>query len=311
MALLESSCPNLELVTRGKVRDLYRVDDNTLLFVATDRISAFDVIMKNGIPGKGKLLTQLSVFWFNYLKDMLPNHVITTEIDQMPEKVQQYREQLDNRCLLVRNLKVFPVEAIVRGYITGVLSIIVGSAWAEYKKKGTVCDITLPEGLKESQQFELPLYTPSTKADIGQHDENIHPNKVPEIIGEKYARQISEISLKLYTKAKEYALSKGIIIADTKFEFGRDDAGILYLVDEVLTPDSSRFWLVSNYEVEKCQDSFDKQYLRNYLLSIGFDKKTGIELPIDIVKKTMDRYIEAYKLLTDSDPTFLLNNCIV
>ncbi|CAG8637120.1 16500_t:CDS:2 [Funneliformis mosseae] len=304
MALLESSCPNLELVTRGKVRDLYRVDDNTLLFVATDRISAFDVIMKNGIPGKGKLLTQLSVFWFNYLKDMLPNHVITTEIDQMPEKVQQYREQLDNRCLLVRNLKVFPVEAIVRGYITG-------SAWAEYKKKGTVCDITLPEGLKESQQFELPLYTPSTKAEIGQHDENIHPNKVPEIIGEKYARQISEISLKLYTKAKEYALSKGIIIADTKFEFGRDDAGILYLVDEVLTPDSSRFWLVSNYEVGKCQDSFDKQYLRNYLLSIGFDKKTGIELPIDIVKKTMDRYIEAYKLLTDSDPTFLLNNCIV
>ncbi|CAI2164196.1 14031_t:CDS:2 [Funneliformis geosporum] len=298
MALLESSCPNLELVTRGKVRDLYRVDENTLLFVATDRISAFDVIMKNGIPGKGKLLTQLSVFWFNYLKDMLPNHVITTEIDQMPEKVQKYRVQLEHRCLLVRNLKVFPVEAIVRGYITG-------SAWAEYKKNGTVCDITLPEGLKESQQFELPLYTPSTKAEIGQHDENIHPNKVPEIIGVKYAQQISEFSVKLYTKAKEYALRKGIIIADTKFEFGRDEAGILYLVDEVLTPDSSRFWLVSNYEVGRCQDSFDKQYLRNYLLSIGFDKKTGIELPSDIVKKTMERYIEAYKLLTDSDPTFL------
>ncbi|CAI2172243.1 14320_t:CDS:2 [Funneliformis geosporum] len=293
MALLESSCPNLELVTRGKVRDLYRVDENTLLFVATDRISAFD-----GIPGKGKLLTQLSVFWFNYLKDMLPNHVITTEIDQMPEKVQKYRVQLEHRCLLVRNLKVFPVEAIVRGYITG-------SAWAEYKKNGTVCDITLPEGLKESQQFELPLYTPSTKAEIGQHDENIHPNKVPEIIGVKYAQQISEFSVKLYTKAKEYALRKGIIIADTKFEFGRDEAGILYLVDEVLTPDSSRFWLVSNYEVGRCQDSFDKQYLRNYLLSIGFDKKTGIELPSDIVKKTMERYIEAYKLLTDSDPTFL------
>ncbi|CAG8581004.1 22217_t:CDS:2 [Rhizophagus irregularis] len=278
MALLKSSCPDLELITCGKVRDLYRIDDNTLLFVATDRISAFDVIMKNGVPGKGKLLTQMSVFWFNYLKDILPNHIITTEFDQMPEKVQKYRDQLEYRCLLVKKLKVFSVEAIVR------------SAWSEYKKKGTVCDITLPEGLKESQSFEKALYTPSTKAEIGQHDENIHPSKVPEIIGDKYADQISEISVKLYTKAKEYALSKGIIIADTKFEFGRDDTGILYLVDEVLTPDSS---------------SFDKQYLRNYLLSIDFDKKTSIELPNDIITKTMERYIETYKMITDSDPTFL------
>ncbi|CAB4426814.1 unnamed protein product [Rhizophagus irregularis] len=298
MALLKSSCPDLELITCGKVRDLYRIDDNTLLFVATDRISAFDVIMKNGVPGKGKLLTQMSVFWFNYLKDILPNHIITTEFDQMPEKVQKYRDQLEYRCLLVKKLKVFSVEAIVRGYITG-------SAWSEYKKKGTVCDITLPEGLKESQSFEKALYTPSTKAEIGQHDENIHPSKVPEIIGDKYADQISEISVKLYTKAKEYALSKGIIIADTKFEFGRDDTGILYLVDEVLTPDSSRFWLSLNYEVGKSQESFDKQYLRNYLLSIDFDKKTSIELPNDIITKTMKRYIEAYKMITDSDPTFL------
>ncbi|CAB4374469.1 unnamed protein product [Rhizophagus irregularis] len=298
MALLKSSCPDLELITCGKVRDLYRIDDNTLLFVATDRISAFDVIMKNGVPGKGKLLTQMSVFWFNYLKDILPNHIITTEFDQMPEKVQKYRDQLEYRCLLVKKLKVFSVEAIVRGYITG-------SAWSEYKKKGTVCDITLPEGLKESQSFEKALYTPSTKAEIGQHDENIHPSKVPEIIGDKYADQISEISVKLYTKAKEYALSKGIIIADTKFEFGRDDTGILYLVDEVLTPDSSRFWLSLNYEVGKNQESFDKQYLRNYLLSIDFDKKTSIELPNDIITKTMERYIETYKMITDSDPTFL------
>ncbi|CAB4489212.1 phosphoribosylaminoimidazole-succinocarboxamide synthase [Rhizophagus irregularis] len=298
MALLKSSCPDLELITCGKVRDLYRIDDNTLLFVATDRISAFDVIMKNGVPGKGKLLTQMSVFWFNYLKDILPNHIITTEFDQMPEKVQKYRDQLEYRCLLVKKLKVFSVEAIVRGYITG-------SAWSEYKKKGTVCDITLPEGLKESQSFEKALYTPSTKAEIGQHDENIHPSKVPEIIGDKYADQISEISVKLYTKAKEYALSKGIIIADTKFEFGRDDTGILYLVDEVLTPDSSRFWLSLNYEVGKSQESFDKQYLRNYLLSIDFDKKTSIELPNDIITKTMERYIETYKMITDSDPTFL------
>ncbi|UZO29833.1 uncharacterized protein OCT59_023288 [Rhizophagus irregularis] len=240
----------------------------------------------------------MSVFWFNYLKDILPNHIITTEFDQMPEKVQKYRDQLEYRCLLVKKLKVFSVEAIVRGYITG-------SAWSEYKKKGTVCDITLPEGLKESQSFEKALYTPSTKAEIGQHDENIHPSKVPEIIGDKYADQISEISVKLYTKAKEYALSKGIIIADTKFEFGRDDTGILYLVDEVLTPDSSRFWLSLNYEVGKSQESFDKQYLRNYLLSIDFDKKTSIELPNDIITKTMERYIETYKMITDSDPTFL------
>uniref|UniRef100_U9U2M8 Phosphoribosylaminoimidazole-succinocarboxamide synthase n=1 Tax=Rhizophagus irregularis (strain DAOM 181602 / DAOM 197198 / MUCL 43194) TaxID=747089 RepID=U9U2M8_RHIID len=244
------SCPDLELITCGKVRDLYRIDDNTLLFVATDRISAFDVIMKNGVPGKEKLLTQISVFWFNYLKDILPNHIITTEFDQMSEK-----------------------KAIVRGYITG-------SAWSEYKKKGTVCDTTLPEGLKEGQSFEKALYTPN-------------------------ADQISEISVKLYTKAKKYALSKGIIIADTEFEFGRDDTGILYIVDEVLTPDSSRFWLSLNYEVGKSQESFDKQYLRNYLLSIDFDKKTSIELPNDIVTKTMERYIEAYKMITDSDPTFL------
>ncbi|EXX60367.1 phosphoribosylaminoimidazolesuccinocarboxamide synthase [Rhizophagus irregularis DAOM 197198w] len=189
--------------------------------------------MKNGVPGKEKLLTQISVFWFNYLKDILPNHIITTEFDQ-----------------------IFSVEAIVRGYITG-------SAWSEYKKKGTVCDTTLPEGLKEGQSFEKALYTPSTKAEIG------------------------------------------IIIADTEFEFGRDDTGILYIVDEVLTPDSSRFWLSLNYEVGKSQESFDKQYLRNYLLSIDFDKKTSIELPNDIVTKTMERYIEAYKMITDSDPTFL------
>ncbi|CAB4407809.1 unnamed protein product [Rhizophagus irregularis] len=223
----KNSCPDLELITCGKVRDLYRIDDNTLLFVATDRISAFDVIMKNGVPGKEKLLTQISVFWFNYLKDILPNHIITTEFDQMSEKKLSF----------------------VDIYITG-------SAWSE----------SLPEGLKESQSFEKALYTPSTKAEIGQH--------------------VPEINMQI------------------KFQKFRDDTGILYIVDEVLTPDSSRFWLSLNYEVGKSQESFDKQYLRNYLLSIDFDKKTSIELPNDIVTKTMERYIEAYKMITDSDPTF-------
>ncbi|CAG8459809.1 8934_t:CDS:2 [Acaulospora morrowiae] len=298
MALLESVCPDLNLVSRGKVRDLYRVDDDSLLFVATDRISAFDVIMKNGIPGKGKILTRISVFWFNFLKDVVPNHLITSDFAKMPAIVQKYKDQLEHRCLLVKNLRVFQVEAIVRGYITG-------SAWSEYKRKGSVCDIPLPEGLLESQCFDRALYTPSTKAEIGQHDENIHPSKVPEIIGEEFARDITELSIKLYSKAKDYAIEKGIIIADTKFEFGADTNGKIYLVDEVLTPDSSRFWPSSNYAVGRGQESFDKQYVRDYLTSIGFDKKTGIDLPDDVVRQTQEKYVEAYRLLTGFEPDFL------
>ncbi|CAG8495689.1 5121_t:CDS:2 [Dentiscutata erythropus] len=214
----------------------------------------------------------------------------------MPASVQKYRDQLENRCLLVKNLKVFPVEAVVRGYITG-------SAWLEYKKKRSVCDILLPEGLLESQSFEKPLYTPSTKAEIGSHDENIHPDKVVEIVGEKIAHDIAETSVKLYSKASKYAHDKGIIIADTKFEFGADSDGNLFLVDEVLTPDSSRFWLSSNYKVGEKQDSLDKQYLRDYLLSIEFDRKTSIQLPENIVQKVSERYVEIYKLLTGCDPS--------
>ncbi|CAO3637530.1 unnamed protein product [Cunninghamella echinulata] len=293
MALLESNCPNLKLIARGKVRDLYEVDDKSLLFVATDRISAFDVIMKNVIPGKGKILTQLSLFWFDLLKDVLPNHLITADFDAMPENVQAYRDQLEGRSILVKKMKVLPIEAIVRGYITG-------SGLKEYEKKGTICDIQLPQGLVESDKLPETLFTPSTKAEIGDHDENIHPSKMVTILNgnQELADQLTKAAVTLYTKASEYAASKGIIIADTKFEFGLDEQGQLVVVDEVLTPDSSRFWPASKYKPGQVQESFDKQYIRNYLESIGFDKKTSIELPSDVIDNTLEKYKEAYTLLT-------------
>ncbi|CEP19448.1 hypothetical protein [Parasitella parasitica] len=295
MALSNSNCPDLKLIARGKVRDLYEVDEKSLLFVATDRISAFDVIMKNSIPGKGKILTEISLFWFDLLKDILPNHLITAKFDEMPENVQKYREQLDGRSILVKKMRVVPIEAIVRGYITG-------SGWSEYKKKGTICDIPLPEGLVESQKLPEVLFTPSTKAEIGDHDENIHPSKMVEILGNKeLADKIEKSAVQLYTKASEYAASKGIIIADTKFEFGLDENNELVLVDEVLTPDSSRFWPAKKYEAGRAQDSFDKQFLRNYLESIDFDKNTSIELPQKVIDDTLDKYKEAFLLLTGKE----------
>ncbi|KAF9960781.1 Bifunctional purine biosynthetic protein ade1 [Mortierella alpina] len=297
-AVVTTTCPDLELIARGKVRDLYRVDANSLLFVATDRISAYDVIMNNGITNKGKLLTEISIFWFSFLKDVLPNHLITANFEEMPAKVQQYRSQLEGRSMLVKSLRVLPIESIVRGYISG-------SAWKEYKKKGTVCDIALPEGMQQSQAFPEPLWTPSTKAEIGDHDENIHPSKAAGIIGEKHAADMARISIELYSKARDYALERGIIIADTKFEFGVDENDTLYLIDEVLTPDSSRFWPAATYKIGADQDSFDKQYLRNYLDSIGFDRSAGITLPEDVIINTMAKYQEAYKLLTGKDATHL------
>ncbi|KAI8097205.1 phosphoribosylaminoimidazole-succinocarboxamide synthase [Halteromyces radiatus] len=298
MALLESNCPDLKLVARGKVRDLYEVDEKSLLFVATDRISAFDVIMKNSIPGKGKILTQLSVFWFDLLKDILPNHLITANFDEMPSNVQKYREQLEGRSILVKKMRVLPIEAIVRGYITG-------SGLKEYKQKGTICDIPLPEGLVESQKLPQVLFTPSTKADIGDHDENIHPSKMVDILGgnKVLADQITQATISLYTKARDYAAEKGIIIADTKFEFGLDENDQLVVVDEVLTPDSSRFWPANKYEAGRVQESFDKQFLRNYLESIGFDKNTSIELPTEVINNTLAKYKEAYTLLTGKEIT--------
>jgi len=294
-AILECNCPDLKLVSRGKVRELYDIDEESLLFVATDRLSAYDVIMKNGIPGKGKILTQMSVFWFNLLKDVMKTHLITANIDEMPACVQKYRDQLEGRSMLVKKLSILPIEAIVRGYITG-------SGWAEYKRKGTVCDIPLPKELKESQKLPEPLFTPSTKAEYGEHDENIHPSKVAGIIGEKYAKQMEEAALKVYKAALSHAEKKGIIIADTKFEFGTNKDGEIVLADEVLTPDSSRFWPADSYEVGRGQDSYDKQYVRDYLTSINFDKKTPIELPQDIIDKTVKKYVEAYTRLTGSAP---------
>ncbi len=296
-ALVASHCPDLKLLARGKVRDVYQIDEQQLLFVASDRISAFDVVMKNGIPGKGRILTQLSLFWFELLKDVCPNHLITADLARMPERVQRYREQLEGRTMLVRRLTILPVEAIVRGYLTG-------SGLKEYKAKGTVCSIPLPTGLVESSKLPEPLFTPSTKAEIGKHDENIHPDMAASIVGQGYADQMRNLSVMLYTKARDYAATRGIIIADTKFEFGTDAANRVVLADEVLTPDSSRFWPASAYRAGVVQDSFDKQFLRNYLESIRFDKNgQGIELPSEVVQSTRAKYVEAFRLLTGHDPS--------
>ncbi len=294
-ARVNSNCPNLKLIARGKVRDVYDVCDKHLLFVASDRISAFDVVMANGIPGKGKILTQLSLFWFDLLKDVCPNHLVTADIKQMPAHVQVYADQLEGRTMLVRKLSILPVEAIVRGYLTG-------SGLKEYKKSQTVCNIPLPAGLVESSKLVEPLFTPSTKAAIGGHDENIHPDQMAKIIG-KHAKTVESLSLRLYSKARDYAAAKGIIIADTKFEFGTDANGQVVLADEVLTPDSSRFWPAKSYQAGQVQDSFDKQYVRNYLESVQFDKNgKGIELPDDVIQRTLAKYVDAFRLLTGKEP---------
>ncbi|KAJ2722126.1 Bifunctional purine biosynthetic protein ade1 [Coemansia sp. Benny D115] len=294
-ALYESNCPDLKLLARGKVRDLYEVDADTLLFVATDRISAYDVIMNSPIAGKGKILTQISVFWFNLLGDVVPNHLITANVDEMPESVQKYADQLRGRSLLVKRVEVLPIEAIIRGYLAG-------SGWKEYQKKGSVCDIPLPSGLRESEKLPQPLFTPSTKAEYGDHDENIHPDRCAEIIGAERAKEMERVALELYSRAAEYARERGIVIADTKFEFGVDAQGHLMLVDEALTPDSSRFWPKALYKVGRAQESYDKQYLRDYLTSIDFDMKSPIDLPPTVLDNTLKKYIEAYVKLTGNRP---------
>jgi phosphoribosylaminoimidazole-succinocarboxamide synthase len=294
-ALLQSDCPELELVARGKVRDLYKVDEEHLLFVASDRISAFDVVMDTPIPGKGRILTQLSLFWFEQLAALGPNHLVSADIAEMPAAVRRYEDQLRGRSMLVRRLEILPVEAIVRGYITG-------SGWKEYRQRGTVCDIQLPQGLQESERLAEPLYTPSTKAEQGAHDENIHPDKAAEILGPERAAAVASRAIALYATARDYAAGKGIIIADTKFEFGVDQQGQIVLADEVLTPDSSRFWPADRYATGRGQDSFDKQYLRDYLESIGFDKSSAVTLPEAVVAETQQKYIEAFRILTGRAP---------
>jgi len=296
VAVVTSSCPTLKLLARGKVRDVYEVDADHLLFVASDRISAFDVVMANGIPGKGKILTQLSLFWFDLLKNVSENHLVTADVAKMPASVQAYRDQLDGRTMLVRRLKILPVEAIVRGYLTG-------SGLKEYQKSQTVSNIPLPAGLVESSKLSEPLYTPSTKAEIGAHDQNIHPDQAAKIIG-AHAETVKTLALKLYSTARDYAATRGIIIADTKFEFGTNAAGKVILADEALTPDSSRFWPAKDYKAGVVQNSFDKQYLRDYLEKIAFDKNgKGIELPKNVVDNTLTKYVEAFRLLTGKEPT--------
>jgi phosphoribosylaminoimidazole-succinocarboxamide synthase len=274
---------------RGKVRDIYEYEDKVLL-VATDRISAFDVVLPTPIPMKGAVLTQLSRFWFDRMRDLVPNHVISTDVSDFPEELQPFRDILDLRSTLVVKADMFPVECVARGYITG-------SGWKEYKENGSVCGISLPAGLRECDRLPEPIFTPATKAESG-HDENISFEAAAGIIGSENVARLKELTLKLYSRAVEHALSRGIIIADVKFEFGIYNGEII-LCDELLTPDSSRFWPMDGYQPGKSQPSFDKQYVRDYLEQINFDKKPpGPELPPSVVEGTTTKYLEAYRLLT-------------
>ncbi|MBE6368318.1 MAG: phosphoribosylaminoimidazolesuccinocarboxamide synthase [Lentisphaerae bacterium] len=287
-ALLQSEAPTLKLINRGKVRDIYDLGDS-LLFVATDRLSAFDVVMPNGIPNKGKVLTQISLFWFEYLTG-IPNHIITTDLSTI-DVLKPYVKDLQDRSIVVKKAKVLPVECIVRGYL-------VGSGWKDYQKTGMVSGLKLRDGYKLASKLDEPLFTPSTKAEQGEHDEAISYEGVAKIIGEDYAKTIKDMALDIYTRARDYAESRGIILADTKFEFGTID-GVVTLVDEVLTPDSSRFWPKSSYVEGTSPVSLDKQFVRDYLETLDWNKQApGPVLPEEVVSKTAAKYIEAYEVLT-------------
>ena len=288
--LLQTDFPELQLFASGKVRDVYEVGSEQLLFVATDRISAFDYVLATGIPLKGHVLTQLSLFWFDFLKDIVPNHLVTAEANRYPGEVQPYARQLRGRSMLVKKAEMFPVECVVRGYLSG-------SGWKEYKASGSVCGIKLAAGLLESDELPEPIFTPATKATTG-HDENISFEQMAKLVDPGDARRLRDLSLAVYKKAAAYAREKGIIIADTKFEFGRTPAGIT-LADEVLTPDSSRFWPVDLYQAGKSQPSFDKQYVRDYLEEIHWNKQPPAPaLPTEVARRTSRKYVEAYERLT-------------
>jgi phosphoribosylaminoimidazole-succinocarboxamide synthase len=288
--LLETDFAGLELYASGKVRDLYRVDNERLLFVATDRISAFDYVLATGIPSKGRVLTQLSLFWFDFLKDILPNHLLTADVNRYPEPLRRYADQLHGRSMLVVRADMIAIECVVRGYLSG-------SGWKEYQHNGKVCGIELPRGLRESDKLPEPIFTPAVKATSG-HDENISFEEMAKRAGPRLSEQLRELSLKIYRKAAEHAAARGIIIADTKFEFGRT-AGGLVLADEVLTPDSSRFWPADRYQPGRSQESFDKQFVRDYLEKIRWNKQPPAPaLPADVVQETSEKYVEAYRRLT-------------
>jgi phosphoribosylaminoimidazole-succinocarboxamide synthase len=290
-ALHESDLPSLKFLHRGKVRDLYEVDANHLLIVQTDRLSAFDFILPTPIPGKGKVLTAVSNFWFKKLGNVIPNHLSGIDPESVV-KTDAEKAQVRGRSFVTKKLKPLPIEAIVRGYL-------VGSGWKDYKKTGAVCGIELPAGMQEAQKLPQALFTPSTKAAVGDHDENISFEEAKKLLGDDMAEQVKNATLALYTQAAEYALTRGIIIADTKFEFGTDDDGKLYLIDEALTPDSSRFWPADQYQVGSNPPSFDKQFIRDWLETSGWNKQPPApSVPADILQKTSDKYREAQRLLT-------------
>ena len=293
--LFESDLKSLRLRHRGKVRDIYDIDDQHMLIVTTDRLSAFDVIMPNPIPGKGQILTAVSNFWFDYLGDIVPNQNASMTLEQaVPDAAE--RARIEGQATVVRKLKALPIEAIVRGYI-------IGSGWKDYQANGAICGIRLPEGLQLADKLEQPIYTPSSKAAVGEHDENIDFAATVELVGKDMAEQVRDVSLQLYTRARDYAAEKGIIIADTKFEFGLDENGELVLIDEVLTPDSSRFWPMDSYKPGSNPESFDKQFVRDWLETQDWDKTPPAPtIPDDVVEKSTAKYREACERLTGSSP---------
>jgi len=289
--LYETSIPELPLIGRGKVRDIYSVDDRHLLIVTTDRLSAYDVVLPDPVPGKGRILTQISLFWFRMMSDIIDNQL--TELD-VPDVIKDpdLQQQLRGRALVVKRLRPLPIEAVVRGYL-------IGSGWRDYRDTGSLCGIALPPGLRQAEKLPQTLFTPSSKAEAGQHDENISFEQVQELLGEKLARRVRDVAIQIYERAAAYALGRGIIIADTKFEFGLDDEGRLYLIDEVLTPDSSRFWPVDGYQVGSSPPSFDKQFVRDYLDTLDWDKTApGPDLPMEVLQKTAAKYQEALTRMT-------------
>ena len=292
--LFESSIPELPLIGRGKVRDIYSVDDKHLLLVTTDRLSAYDVVMPDPVPGKGEVLTRLSLFWFRMMNDIIDNQLTELTVADVV-KDPDLQEQLTKRALVVKRLKPLPIEAVVRGYL-------IGSGWKDYQDSGQVCGIDLPQGLQQAEKLPQTLFTPAYKAAAGEHDENISFDKVIELVGEKLANRVRDISIEIYERAATYALERGIIIADTKFEFGVDGAGKLHLIDEVLTPDSSRFWPAEEYRPGTSPPSFDKQFVRDYLETLDWDKTApGPELPQEIIDKTAAKYREAEHRLTANE----------